>query len=486
MTPMILRISFIAALLRALPVFGQVSFSLSDVVLHAQMQSPKFKLAQTQNEVSYYQYQTYKSDFRPSINLYGNVPGYSKQYYGVRQPDGAILFQSIIQNNSNLGLGVSQKLPFTGGELSLNTELVRFDDFIANTKQYSSTPVYLKLTQPLFALNELRWKKKIEPLKLEESRKQYVQEMESLAEQAAQFYFAVLDAQSNMEIAGSNLKNTETNFEIEKKRIDLGTTTEDKLLQLELNMLQSKQYLEKAKYDYQIAQLNLRTFLGYKTNDEFSLVLPSAIPIFSVDLNDAFNYARSNRTEFISFERKRQEALRDAAQAKADKIQMNLAASYGVNNTAPYLSHVYKNPNNQQQLSLGFNIPIVDWGRRKARYNTALANSLLTETTNEFDETTIYQQITTLVKNIELLKSNITLARKTDSVAHRRFTIANKLFQSGKLSVTDLSVAQTEKDNARRNYIAALQQFWVSYYTLRRYTLYDFVNNANLYKEAGN
>ena len=91
------------------------------------------------------------------------------------------------------------------------------------------------------------------------------------------------------------------------------------------------------------------------------------------------------------------------------------------------------------------------------------------------------QEITTLVKNFELLKSNIVLAQKTDSVTQRRFVIANNLYQIGKFTITDLNLAQGEKDNARRNYVAALRQFWDSYYMLRRLTLYNFEKNVSLF-----
>jgi outer membrane protein TolC len=200
-----------------------------------------------------------------------------------------------------------------------------------------------------------------------------------------------------------------------------------------------------------------------------------------VNLSDAFIYAKKNRPEFISFERKRQEAMRDVAVAKAEKQQVNLVASYGLNNIGNNISNVYSNPNDQQRFTIGFNVPIVDWGRRKARYNTAKAIEKLTAATNEFDETVIFQEITTLVKNIELLKQSIELAKKTDTVAQRRFTIASNLYQIGKLSVTDLNLAQSEKDNARRTYIAALKSYWDAYYMLRRITLFDFGKNESLY-----
>ncbi len=109
----------------------------------------------------------------------------------------------------------------------------------------------------------------------------------------------------------------------------------------------------------------------------------------------------------------------------------------------------------------------------------------MTETTNQFDEVTIYQEIATLVRNMELLNSSMTLSQKADAVAKRRYTIANNLYQTGKLSLTDLSVAQSEKDNARRAYINVLKTYWTSFYLLRRLTLYDFERQAPLF-QAGN
>jgi outer membrane protein TolC len=459
-------------------------YSLNEVIELAQSSSPGLRLAQVRKETAFFQHQVFRSDNKPQITLYGNLPVYNKEYFGVRQPDGTIKYQSISQNNSDIGIGIKQLLPFTGGELSLNTGLARFDDFKAKTKQYSGTPFFVRLSQPLFAVNELKWKNKIEPLRLEESQREYILEMENIAVQASSLYFDVLDAQNNMQIAGMNLENTVKNYEIEKKRVLLGTTTEDKLLQLELLVLNSRQNLEKAKYDYQIAQLNIRIFTGIKKEGELNFLVPGNIPSLTFNLEQAINYSKKYRPEFITFQRKIKEAQRDVALAKSAKQQVDLIASYGVNNIGNDIGSVYRNPNDQQRFAIGFNLPIVDWGRRNARYHTAMALLELTETSNEYEEATIYQEITTLVKNMELLRSNITLAQLVDSVATRRYNIANNLYQLGKITVTDLGLAQSEKDNSSRIYMNALRAYWNGYYLLRKQTFYDFEKNISLYIEG--
>jgi len=44
----------------------------------------------------------------------------------------------------------------------------------------------------------------------------------------------------------------------------------------------------------------------------------------------------------------------------------------------------------------------------------------------------------------------------------------------GKISITDLNLAQTEKYQASAGYIAALRGYWNAFYTVRLLTLYDF------------
>ncbi len=457
--------------------------SLEDVIRLAQESSPRSRIAQTEKQLGYFQYISFKSDFKPQMSIYGSAPVYNKEYYAVRQPDGTIMYQSIKQNNSNVGFSLNQKIPFSGGELSLNSDLSRFDDFKLKTKQYNGTPVYLRLSQPLFGINELRWSKKIEPLKFESTQKQYALEMQDIAQQTVQYYFDVLDAQSSMELAKSNLEYAKINVQSESKRVALGTTSEDKLLQLELQELTNQQDLENARYRYEIAQLSLKTFIGYEEKENLNLSIPGSVPGIILSIDSAFLFAKKHRPEFVEFEVKKLEALKEVARAKSAKQEVNLVASYGLNNAASDLPGVYRNPNDQQRFSLGFSIPIVDWGRRKARYNTAKAIEKLTNETNRFNELSLFQEITTIVKNIKLLQSNIALARQTDTVAQRRFTIALRLYQMGSISVTDLVLAQREKDSASKALLNALRSYWNAHYMIRKLTLFDFASNVSLLNE---
>jgi len=49
------------------------------------------------------------------------------------------------------------------------------------------------------------------------------------------------------------------------------------------------------------------------------------------------------------------------------------------------------------------------------------------------------------------------------------------------VSITDLGIAQREKDENRRRYVESLRDFWTAYYELRSLTLYDFEAKELLY-----
>ena len=46
--------------------------------------------------------------------------------------------------------------------------------------------------------------------------------------------------------------------------------------------------------------------------------------------------------------------------------------------------------------------------------------------------------------------------------------------------MTDLNTARSESDNAIEKYITDLSNYWNYYYTLRKYTLYDFIEGEDL------
>ena len=480
----IFSIFFFFLLLSNYSLSGQNIFSLDDIIIRSREQSVWAKQVETRKETRYWQYRNFKSRYNPQLSLQGTLPTYYKRVNQISQPNGTFKYIPVQQTNNDLSLGLFQPIAVTGGFISMNSSLgfiKDFNDLSSFGEQWSGNVMNIRLTQPLFAFNSFAWDKKTEPLRYEESKREYVEQLEGVSGEAVNRYFSVLEAQINLQIARFNLANNDTIYKIEEGRYNIGTTSRDKLLQVELQLLLSRQQVAQASLALETAKLQLRNFIGLKGGGEFELELPELIPEFEVSADEALTYARQYRSDYLAFSRRKIEADRNVADARGQRFQTNLTAAYGLNNNGFAVNEVYSNPQEMQQISITLGVPILDWGRNKSRMRTAIANKQLNDYAIAQEEETFDQEVITQAKQFVMLRSQIEISKKADEVATERYNVAQNRYLIGKIDITDLSIALTQKDDAKRSYILALRSFWTAYYALRMMTLYDFKANQPLY-----
>ena len=299
--------------------------------------------------------------------------------------------------------------------------------------------------------------------------------MEQIAIKASGYFFDLLLAQVNYQIAETNLGNTKNIQRIAKEKFDLGKISKNEILQLELEQLKAQKAVGIAKRDMEIATLNLRSYTGLQNTDKIALSLPDAITHMQVSADKVLAEAYANRSDAIAFIRRMTEAERDVSKAKGDNgLNAALTAQLGYSKSGTAIPKVYQSPQDQQQVQVIFTIPILDWGRSKSRTKTAQANLELTKYAVEQDKQIFTQEIVTQVTLFDLMKDQLLLTSGADSIASEKYQIAKDRYVLGNLSITDLSIAFQEKDQAKRDYISALRDFWGAYYQLRYLSLYDF------------
>ena len=458
-----------------------ITLTLQDVVAMAKSTSIASKQAATIKETKYWEYRTFRSNYQPQLSLSGTLPGYNKTFTEVQQPDGTILFQSIHNNNSSLDLSFSQSIAATGGTIFGTTQLQRFDDFDRKNKLYNGVPFGIGINQPLFKFNPLKWDKRIEPLKFEESKQAFVESMEEIAYNANGYFFDLLLAQVNYQIAETNLINTQNILRIANEKLEIGKISKNEILQLQLTELNAKKSVGIAKRDMEISSLNLRSYTGLKSTDKIKLMLPSAKIDMEVNAESVLQQAYANRSDAIAFVRRIAEAQRDVSKAKGDNgLNAALTAQLGYSKSALTVPGVYRQPQDQQEVQLIFTIPILDWGRSKSRTKTAEANLQFVNYAVEQDKQVFTQEIFTQVTLFDMMKDQLVLTANADSIASEKYQIAKDRYVLGNLSITDLSIAFQEKDQAKRDYISALRDFWGAYYQLRYLSLYDFERNEKI------
>jgi len=111
------RALLVALLLGAVPLKAQDSLTLDQAVALAEKQGLQAQSARSALAAANARGRAYGDRLLPQISVDGNVPNYSRAIVAVVQPDGSQLFTPLQQTTSQLGLTVSQKLPFTGGNV---------------------------------------------------------------------------------------------------------------------------------------------------------------------------------------------------------------------------------------------------------------------------------------------------------------------------------------------------------------------------------
>lgn len=470
----------ILCLVVTVPIMAQMRYTLEDVIRMARTQSPVARQAETRKENRYWQYRLYQSNYRPQLWLNGDLPDYNRDFFLNRLDDGTIRFQEREQTTGTLNLGLQQPLAFTGGSVWVNSSLSRYNDYQFNIGQWSGTWMNVRLEQPLLSFNRLRWDRQTEPLLYEESRREFAEELENVSVRAVQLFFDVVQAQVALQVAEYNRASNDTIYRTEQQRYELGTTTREKLLQAEVQWLRSRQEVTQARMNLQNARLTLRIMAGLR-EDEFELVLPSSLPVMQIDVEQALQYARQNRSASLSFQRRKIEAEREVARARGERYRVNLVASYGLNNSAVDFAGVYRDPLSQQRVNVGFVVPVVDWGRNQARIRMALANQKLTDYLVQQDELNFEREIITQINQFETIAGQLVISRRLSEVADERYAVTRQRYLSGKADITALVIAQQEKDASIRQYVEDLRTYWQLHYDIRRLTLYDFAEKRLLY-----
>ena len=457
-----------------------IELTLEQTINQARLQSPDAQNARHSFRSAYWNYKYYRANYLPTLKLTSS-PYLNRAINKVTLGDGNVKFVEQNLLSTDLTLSLTQNIPWTGGTVFVETAAQRLDLFSNDSYSWQTSPVNIGYSQSLFGYNNLKWDRRIEPIRYREAKKTYVESLELVAAYATEKFFNLAKAQSNYEIANTNYANADTLYIYAQGRYNIGTISENEMLQLEFNKLTEETNRMNARIEMENCMQELRSYLGIQEDIEIKAGISKHVPDLHIDLNAALLLANENSPEIQNMLRRKLESESAVSKARANAgLKADIYLRFGLTQTAEKLKNAYQSPLDQQYISLGITLPILDWGRGKGQVRVARSNRDLVHTQVEQDKTDFDLNIRKLVKQFNLQAQRVHIAARTDETAQRRAEVARKLYLLGKSSVLDLNASITEKDTARRNYITALYNYWSLYYTLRSITLYDFEKDRAL------
>lgn len=462
------------------PQVEPLELTLEETVERAQTYSPDAQTARHSFRSEYWNYKYYRANYLPSLTLTSN-PYLKRVINEITLEDGTVKFVEQNMLSTDLSFQFTQNIPWTGGSVFLETFAQRIDMLSDRATSWQTSPINIGYSQSLFGYNQLKWDQKIEPVRYQEARKRYQEKLELIATNATDLFFALATAQSNLETALFNFAQADTLYHFAQGRYGIGTITENEMLQLEINRLTEETNQLNARIEVENSIQTLRSYLSFQEDVEIRVKLNQEVPGFMIESHHALLIATENSPDILQMLRWKLESENAVAQAKANAgIKANLYVRLGLTQTANNWKDAYKNPLDQQYISLGITLPILDWGRGKGKIQIARSQRDLVYTQVRQYETDFELNVRKLVKLFNLQVQRVEIAIRTDQTAQRRHDVARRLYLLGKSTILDLNASIAEKDSAKRSYINALHYYWTLYYTLRSITLYDFQQNKAL------
>ena len=463
------------------------TLTFDDVIKLSEEQSPNALMAKHKFRASYWEYRTFVANYLPSLTLTGTTPDLSNNYNRVWNSSNGGYEYRPSNSIENIGaLSLRQNIGLTGGNIALRSELTQSYDIEKDRREFVTTPVSIALTQPIFGYNTLKWQKKTEPLKYERAKKTFLSDIEDVHSQATLNFFRLALAQINRQIAEMNYSNADTLYTIAKGRYDLGTIAEDELLQMQLQWLNAETERKTSEMTLRDREIRMRSFLGFNENVRLELILPTEIPDLQVDPQEVFDLAMQNNPEIYTQQLNILTAESTVARARGERgFNAMLNASFGLRGMAVDFpdAYTYKDLGNQQRVSVGLTIPILDWGRGRGSYRMAQSSLELAQVRSNQAVTDFQQNLLLYVEQFNLQATQVATTALSDTVAMRMFEVTKQRFLIGRISVLELNNADTRKDTNRRAYVQALQNYWDYYFNIRSLTLYDFINRKPLETE---
>jgi outer membrane protein TolC len=380
------------------------------------------------------------------------------------------------------GLSIQQNFDLTGGTFYIDSELEYMRNFgYTKSTQFSSIPIRIGYQQSLLGFNPFRWERKIEPLKFEKAKKTFLYNRESISEEVVRYFFALASAQADLELAKEQVASCDTLYKIGLQRQKIAAISRADLLTLQLDKVNAQNTLENAQITMKRAMTALALYLNLDKNTQIKLELPGKPKVLNISAEEALSKAQENNPTYLEQRQSVLEAEREVNRSKMEsRFNASVNASIGFNQVANELNNAYRKPLQQDLVSVSVSIPLVDWGVRKGRLNMAKNNLNVTRIAARQQEQSVEEEVMMTVNDFNIQQRLINSAEEALDLAILAYEQTRQRFIIGKADVNSLTLALNRQQEAQKNYLASLQNYWMNYYKIRKLTLHDFVSGFSL------
>ncbi|MFV0593541.1 MAG: TolC family protein [Draconibacterium sp.] len=456
---------------------AQEALTLAKALSIAETGSPDLQLSLLNLERYQKSLEAQRAALKSRFSLEVNPVNYSNQ----RRFDSRFSEWYTNENiESNTLFTISQPILPTDGTISLTNEFgwssskstLSADE---NRSEVFFNNLYLNLNQPLFTYNRLKMELKQLELNLENANISYAIQRLNLERNVTQYFYNVYMAQMNLNIAKEELTNTQKSYDIIVNKVNAGLAAKEEQYQAELNLSTAKSSVQNDEVSFENAKDQLKLYLGMDLYQDIMILTDISANPVKIDLDLAIQNGLDSRMELRQREidvENSQFSLIETKALNEFKGEMNLR--FGITGDNKKLGNIYQNPTKSPSVGVSFNIPIFDWGEKKARIAAAEASIRSQELNLSEEKKQIVVDIRQVYRNLQNQLTQIDIAKQNERNAQLTYEINLERYENGDLTGMDLNLYQTQLSEKKISFSQALINYKIELLNLKIQSLYDF------------
>ena len=385
--------------------------------------------------------------------------------------------------SSSASLGITQPIKWTDGTVSLYNDF-SWQDASNQTSNQKSTSfnhnLSLRIEQPIFTYNRTKMELKELEYALENSKLSYAMQELSIERQVTQQFYSVYQQQKNLSTARDEYNNQKQNYDIIKNKVDAGLVAREELFQAEVNLATSESAVYTAEINYENAKDNFKILLGIDLNEDVMVLPNTEITTVNVNATQAVDYALKQRMELRQHQITLEQDLFSIIRAKSEnEFKGSITARIGLDALGDKPGNMYSNPTDNEQIGISLNIPIFDWGSRKARVRSSELAMESDQINLDEEKKNITLEVRQICRNLPTLIRQIEIKRQNIENAEHTYEINLEKYRNGNLTGMELQQYQNQLTSAKQEYTNAIIDYKIELLNLKIQTLWDFETNQS-------
>lgn len=438
------------------------------------VKNEKYKIANT------YDQKLFNKSFLPDFSLNFLLPSYNRSISEVIQPDGSYAFRESNSANSKVNLAVSQKIPFTGGKVTISNSLNRLDLFgdTQRSTSYSASWFGINFSQSLSFFNEMKWENKIQKARYNYNNLLYLQKRIDIKKTAIKHYFelARIKTQANLInaelISANKYKKIVGNLTVAGKRMVYDSIdVELKLLDIQRNRV----FLKKRE------SLKVKSINTFFNSDFLTDSDQLSLPRLNFELQDVDFYVNRYLEIHEIVEANNLRSLeKNIKQLKSIKYySANLAIGVGFNNSADQYQDIFQNPNRSQNFSISLSVPFLDFGKRKTEFQISKTKYEIETLKLEEEKINNIERINFLNEEIVDFYQALKIEKSRSDLLQKKLKLMETLLFARKILFNEYSEIERLCYDANIDIMNITEQIYSKITDLEEITLIEIIKNEN-------